>query len=499
MKTGFDCDKYLSEQTEFILDRVEKFNNKLYLEFGGKLFYDYHASRVLPGYDPTSKVKLLRKLKDKAEIIICIYAGAIERNKIRADFGITYDIDLMRLIDDLRGCGLDVNSVVITRYENQPSSTMFMEKLKRRGIRTYAHKYTAGYPTDIDTIVSERGYGANEYIVTSKPLIVVTAPGPGSGKLATCLSQIYHDNLHGIKAGYAKFETFPIWNLPLKHPVNIAYEAATADLKDVNLIDPFHLEEYGIRTINYNRDIEVFPVLKRIFEKITGEPSIYRSPTDMGVNRVGFSITDDETIRNASKAEIIRRYFKAFCEYKKGYCDLDTAQRIETIMSELDLKPEDRTVVSYARKASGRNNNGHVNGIIGTAVQLHDNTIITARGSTLMNSPAALIMNSVKHLAGIPDSIHLISPQILQPIIELKKNKLNYRNPVLDIKEILIALSICAATDEFARKAFEKVGCLYGCEAHASAILSSSDDDTFRNLGINITSDAEFASKDLIF
>ena len=499
MKTGFDSDKYLSLQTESIIERIGKFNNKLYLEFGGKLFYDFHAARVLPGYDPTAKVRLLRKLRDRTEIIVCIYAGAIERNKIRADFGVTYDIDLMRLIDDLRDLDLSINSVVITRYENQPAASIFIEKLKRRGIRTYTHKYTKGYPTDIDTIVSEQGYGANEYITTTKPLVVVTAPGPGSGKLATCLSQIYHDHLRGIKAGYAKFETFPIWNLPLKHPVNIAYEAATADLNDVNLIDPFHLEEYGIRTINYNRDIDVFPVLKRIFEKITGEPSIYKSPTDMGVNMVGYGITDDEICRSAAKEEIIRRYFKSLCEYKLGSCDLETAQRTETIMSELDLRPEDRKVVVHARNAGYRPSDDNGKCVVGTAIQLPSSAIICAKGSALMNSPAALIMNSIKKLADIPDHQHLISPQILEPILQMKSKQFNSRNRTLDIKEVLIALSICAASDDLAKKAFDKLSFLKGCEAHASAILAPSDEDMLRNLGINITCDAEFSSKDLVF
>jgi uncharacterized protein (UPF0371 family) len=499
MKIGFDCARYLSEQTQYILERTEQFNNKLYLEFGGKLLYDYHAARVLPGYDPTAKMKLLHKLRDKAEMIVCIYAGDIERNKIRADFGVTYDIDLMRLIDDLRRSELSVNSVVITRYENQPSAAIFIEKLKRRGIKTYTHKYTLGYPTDIDTIVSEKGYGANEYITTTKPLVVVTAPGPGSGKLATCLSQIYNDSIRGIRSGYAKFETFPIWNLPLKHPVNIAYEAATADLKDVNLIDPFHLEEYGLRTINYNRDIEVFPVLKRIFEKITGEPSIYRSPTDMGVNRVGFGITDDEVVRDAAKAEIIRRYFKSFSEYKRGYCDLDTALRTQTIMSELDLRPEDRTVVTYARNAAMKTKNEESYKLIGSAIELSDKTVVTSRGSDLMNSSAALIINAVKHLADIPDSVHLISPAVLEPILKLKKHILSSKNPILDIREVLIALSISAVDDHTAKRAYDMLTNLKDTEAHASAILQSSDEEMFRNLGINITTDAEFATKDLVY
>ncbi|MBT5419622.1 MAG: DUF1846 family protein, partial [Candidatus Cloacimonetes bacterium] len=352
MKIGFDNTKYLKEQTEAILERVNKFNNKLYLEFGGKIIFDYHASRVLPGFQPNVKMDLLQKLKDRADIILCIYAGDIERKKIRADFGITYDVDALKLIDDLREREINVAAVVITRFEEQPAAIIFKNKLERRNVKVYTHKFTKGYPTDVDTIVSEDGYGANDYIETSKPLVIVTGPGPGSGKLATCLSQMYHEHIRGTEAGYAKFETFPIWSIPLKHPVNIAYESATADLKDFNLVDPFHLEAYGEATINYNRDVEAFPVLKRILEKITGGKAMYQSPTDMGVNRAGFGIIDDEATKEASRQEIIRRFFRYRCEFVMGFVNKDTVDRAELIMNEVGAKPEDRKVVIPAREAS---------------------------------------------------------------------------------------------------------------------------------------------------
>jgi uncharacterized protein (UPF0371 family) len=490
MKIGFDHEKYLKEQTQYILERVDN-NHKLYLEFGGKLFTDHHAARVLPGFDVNAKVKLLTQLKDKLEIIICVFAGDIEKNKIRADYGITYDMDVMRLIDDLRGLGLDINSVVITRYQEQPSATKFIEKLKRRGIKTYTHKFTKGYPTDVETIVSKDGYGANPFIETTKPLVVVTAPGPGSGKLATCLSQLYHESRNGIQAGYSKFETFPIWNLPLKHPVNIAYESATVDLKDVNQIDSFHLEAYCETVVNYNRDLEVFPVLKRILEKITGEESIYKSPTDMGVNQAGLSITDDEIVRAAAEQEIIRRYFQSLCEYKKGHFDLETAQRAELIMNRLDLKPEERNVVVPAREKAGD--------AIGAAIELHDGRIVTANGSELINPSAALILNAIKVLSGIPDELDLISPSILQTIIALKGDVLNHKNSQLNIEEVLIALSISSNTNPTSKKAYEKLVELRACEVHCTVILSQADESMFRSLGINFTCDAQFATKDLFY
>ncbi|MCK5130426.1 MAG: DUF1846 domain-containing protein [Clostridiales bacterium] len=490
MKIGFDQEKYLKEQTQYILERVDN-NHKLYLEFGGKLFSDYHAARVLPGFDVNAKVKLLKQLKDKTEIIICVYAGDIEKNKIRADYGITYDMDVLRLIDELRALELDVNSVVITRYQKQPSAKIFIEKLKRRGIKTYKHKFTKGYPTDVDTIVSKNGYGANPYIETTKPLVVVTAPGPGSGKLATCLSQLYHENKRNIQAGYSKFETFPIWNLPLNHPVNTAYESATVDLKDVNQIDYYHLEAYGEKTVNYNRDLEAFPVLKRILEKITGEESIYKSPTDMGVNRAGFGITNDEVVQNAAKQEIIRRYFKSYSEYKKGHIDLETAQRAELIMKRVDLTPEERVVVKPARKKAGKK--------IGTALQLHDGSIVTARGSHLINPSAALILNAIKVLSHIPDKLDLISPSIFETVIQFKKTILNNKNPQLNIEEVLIALSISSNTNPTSKLAYEKLLELKNCEVHSTVILSQMDESMFRRLGINFTCDAQFATKDLFY
>lgn len=500
MRVSFDHEKYLDEQTKYILQRAEKFNNKLYLEFGGKLFYDYHASRVLPGFDVNAKVKLLKKMRDQAEIIICVYAGAIEKNKIRADFGITYDLDVMRLIDDLRSWGLHVNSVVITRYEEQVAAKIFQQKLERRGIKTYLHRFTKGYPTDVDMIVSEEGYGKNEYIKTTRPVVVVAAPGPGSGKLATCLSQLYHEFKRGVGAGYAKFETFPIWNLPLKHPVNIAYEAATVDLNDKNMIDSFHLEQHGEISVNYNRDMEVFPVLERIIEKITGESSMYKSPTDMGVNRAGFAIIDDEGIKEAAKQEVIRRLFKTDCAYKAGELEEVTTERIRLIMDRLQLKPEDRLVVLPARQAAKlacikfKSENQ-----TGAALMLQNGKIITGKGSLLMNSSACLLINAIKEIEGIDNRIHLIEPTILKPIIKLKKQSLGSRNPILNMEEVLIALSISANTKSEAKLAFENLHKLKGCEAHTTHIQSKADEEIYRTLGINITSDPVFKSKELYY
>lgn len=415
MKIGFDHNKYLEEQSKYILERVNNFD-KLYLEFGGKLLFDLHAKRVLPGFDENAKIKLLHRLKEKVEIVICVYSGDIERNKIRGDFGITYDMDVFRLIDDLREYQLAVNSVVITRYDDQPATTLFINKLERRGIKVYKHRSTKGYPTDIDTIVSDEGYGKNPYIETTKPIVVVTAPGPGSGKLATCLSQLYHEYRRGTFAGYSKFETFPVWNVPLKHPLNIAYEAATVDLKDVNMIDPFHLEAYGETAVNYNRDIEAFPLLKRIIEKITGKESMYKSPTDMGVNRVGYGIIDDEVVKEASKQEIIRRYFKTGCEYKKGYVDKETFQRTQMIMESLNLKEEDRKVVSVARERLAKLKTEHndKNGICSAiALELSDGTIVTGKKSALMDAASAAILNAIKHFANI---------NVINTLLRVEKN-----------------------------------------------------------------------------
>lgn len=489
---GFNSDLYLELQTEQIIKRISSFDNKLYLEFGGKLFDDFHAMRVLPGFDVNAKVKLLHKLRDTAEIIFCIKAGDIERNKIRADIGITYDMDVMRLIDNLRSWDLDINCVVITQYSNQPAADMFREKLIRRGVKTYTHTFTKGYPTDVKTIVSDEGYGANPYIETTKPLIVVTAPGPGSGKLATCLSQMYHEYRRNIKAGYAKFETFPIWNLPLKHPVNLAYEAATIDLKDVNMIDYFHLQAYGKTAVNYNRDIEVFPVVKTILNKITGE-SMYSSPTDMGVNMVGFGIVDDEAVKEASRQEVIRRYFHAQSDYKRGLVDLETAQRIELLMNELSLSPTDRKVVEPARDKAAKE------GVPALALELNNKQIVVGKTTSIMNAAASVVLNAVKLLADISDEIHLISPVALEPIVALKKNILANKNPILNLEEVLIALSISAAINPTAQLAMSKLVCLKNTEVHSSNILSKADEDILRKLGVNFTSEAEFPTKDLYF
>lgn len=492
MKNGFNGDTYIKEQSARIRQRVERFGGKLYLEFGGKLFDDLHAARVLPGFDYNAKVKLLAELRDQAEIILCISAKAIESNKIRADIGITYDMDVLRLIDKLRHMGLYIGSVLITQYSGQSGADTFRKKLEMRGERVYVHTLTKGYPSDVDTIVSEEGYGANPYIETTRPLVVVTAPGPGSGKLATCLSQLYHEQKRGVKAGYAKYETFPVWDLPLQHPVNIAYEAATADLKDVNMIDPFHLSAYGVTTVNYNRDIEAFPVVRTILHRILGE-DIYASPTDMGVNMIGRCITDDAVVCEASKQEIIRRYFKAHCDYKKGIGDMDTCKRIEFLMSSLGLRPSDRVTVTPAvekAKESGRSV---------VAIQLPDGRIVTGKSSSLMNDTAAAVLNSIKVLAGLSDEILLISPIVLEPIINLKKDILGSSYPVLKLEEVLQALSISAATNPTAELAMKQLPKLRGCDAHCSDIITQDDGSTFLKLGVNYTCEPHFPTKDLYF
>ncbi len=500
MRAGFDNEKYLEEQTSAILKRVEQFDNKLYLEFGGKLLFDYHASRVLPGFDPNVKMKLLQQLKDKADIILCIYAGDIERKKIRADFGITYDTDALKLIDDLREWGIDVLAVVITRYENQPAAQLFKNKLERRNIKVYTHRYTKGYPTDVDLIVSDEGYGANDHIETNNPLVVVTGPGPGSGKLATCLSQLYHDHKNGQKSGYAKFETFPIWNIPVKHPVNMAYEAATADLRDFNLIDPFHLEAYKETAINYNRDVEVFPVVKRILKKIMGSDSVYESPTDMGVNRAGFGVFDDPAVQEAGKQEIIRRFFRYKCEYVMGFVDKETVQKTELLMKELNLQTEDRRVVGPAVNAANeaeQQEKGNEDLFCGAAIELADGTIITGKNSPLMHAASSLILNTIKHLAGIPDQIHLLSPNIIESIHNLKTNILNRKTVSLNLEETLIALGISATTNPSAELAMDKLKDLQGCEIHITHIPTPGDEAGLRRLGVNLTSDPNFSSKRL--
>jgi len=499
-KIGFDNARYLAEQTSAILERVRRSDNKLYLEFGGKLLFDYHAARVLPGYDPNVKMKLLRGLKGQADIILCIYAGDIERRKVRADFGITYDADALKLIDDLREWGIEVRAVVITRFENQPSARIFKNKLERREVKVYTHRFTKGYPTDVETIVSDEGYGANEYIETEHPLVIITGPGPGSGKLATCLSQLYHDYRRGHKSGYAKFETFPIWNLPLKHPVNIAYEAATADIGDFNLIDPFHLEAYGKSAVNYNRDVEVFPVLERILEKITGAEAVYKSPTDMGCNAAGSGIVEDEVCREAAKQELIRRYFRYYCEYIVGFADKETVQRAELLMKELGLKPEDRRVVAPARDAAreamekGKGNKGI---FVGAAIELKDGSLVTGKNSPLMHASSSLVLNAVKRLADIPDRIPLLSPGIIDSVARLKEDVMGAKSVSLDLSEVLICLSINASTNPTVQMAMEKLKDLQGCEVHMTHMPTAGDEAGFRRFGINLTSDPEFASKSL--
>ena len=498
---AFDNEKYLSEQRACILERVEMFHNKLYLEFGGKLLYDYHAARVLPGYDANVKMRLLSALKDKADIILCIYASDIERKKIRADFGITYDSDAFKLIDDLRDWGLDVAGVVITRFEGQQGARAFKNKLERRGVRTYTHGPIQGYPANVDLIVSMDGYGANEYIETTKPLVVVTGPGPNSGKMATCLSQVYHDYQHGIEAGYAKFETFPIWNLPLRHPVNIAYEAATADIGDFNLIDPFHLDTHGIQAVNYNRDVETFPVLRAILERITRQRSIYRSPTDMGVNRAGFAIVDDDLVKEAATQEIIRRYYRYSCEYVMGLSAKETVDRVDVLMKELEVTPEDRRVVGPAKDAALRAQSdelkGHKGVFVGAAIELKDGTIVTGTNSPLLHAASSLVLNAVKKLAGIPQGLKLLSPNIIESVTTLKQDILKRKTVSLDLDETLIALCICSTTNPTAKMAMEQLKDLQGCEVHMTHIPTPGDETGLRRLGVNLTCDPTFATNTL--
>ncbi|MHC4714520.1 MAG: DUF1846 domain-containing protein [Planctomycetota bacterium] len=499
-KAGFDNDKYLAEQTASIRERAEQFSSRLYLEFGGKLLFDYHAARVLPGFDPNVKIQLLRNIKDKADILLCIHAGDIERRKIRGDFGITYDVDALKLIDDLRDWDIDVSAVIITRFDGQAGAQAFKHRLERRNVRVYTHRATRGYPTDIEVIVSNEGYGANEYIETEHPLVVVTGPGPGSGKLATCLSQLYHDHRRGVESGYAKFETFPIWNLPLNHPVNVAYEAATADIGDFNLIDPFHLEVYGKTAVNYNRDVEVFPVLRRILERITGSRSVYASPTDMGVNRAGYGIVDDEAVREAARQEIIRRYFRYSCEYAMGTVQRDAVQRVELLLENLDIAHEDRCVVEPAREAAheGRLKNKGNNGVFcGAAIELPDGTIITGKNAPLMHAASSLVLNAIKTLADIPDHLHLIAPNIIESVGNMKTDILRARSVSLDLEETLIALSISAATNPAAQVAMEKLNELEGCEVHMTHMPTPGDEAGLRRLGVRLTSEPNFATKSL--
>ena len=480
MRIGFDNDKYISMQSEHIKERISKFDNKLYLELGGKLFDDYHAARVLPGFQPDSKIKMLRQLSDSAEIVIAVSAVDIEKNKVRGDIGITYDDEVLRLIDAFTSMGLYVGSVVITQYAGQLNVELLKRRLAAIGMPTYYHYPISGYPSNIPLIVSDDGYGRNDYIKTTRPLVIVTAPGPGSGKMATCLSQLYHEYKRGCHAGYAKFETFPIWNIPLKHPVNLAYEAATADLHDVNMIDPFHLEKYGEYAVNYNRDVEAFPLLSAIFEKIIGECP-YSSPTDMGVNMAGYCITDDDAVCEASKREIIRRYYTSKCRQLKCLEDDETVYKIELVMKQAGVTALDRAVTVAALKRAEET------GKPAAALELEDGTVITGKTTNLLGASSALFLNVLKYLANIPDNIHLLAADIIEPVQRLKTNCLGSRNPRLHTDETLIALSVCASHDERAALALSQLGKLRGCEAHSSVMLSSVDKSMFKKLGINLT------------
>jgi uncharacterized protein (UPF0371 family) len=497
---GFDNEKYLREQTAAILERVNRFNDKLYLEFGGKILHDFHAARVLPGFDPNVKMRLLQMLKDKIDVILCIHAGDIERKKVRADFGITYDVDALKTIDDFREWGIDVTAVVITRYQNQSPAKAFKNKLEMRGVKVFLHYPTNGYPTDIDLIVSDQGYGANEYIKTTSPIVIVTGPGPGSGKLATCLCNLYHEYKHGVKAGYAKFETFPIWDLPIDHKVNIAYEAATVDLNDEVLIDTHHLKAYHQKVVNYNRDIEAFHLLKRIIEKITGGESMYQSPTDMGVNRASSGIVNDLIITKASHQEIIRRYFRCAVEYAIGLADKDVLVHARKIMDKVGAKEEDRSVVMPAREAAkkaektGKGNEGIY---CGAAVELHDGTIVTGKNSHLMHASSSLILNATKHLAGIPDNMYLLPENILASVTYLKKDILNGKMVSLDLDETLIVLGISALSNPAAKMALESLKLLRNCEVHITHIPTPGDEAGLRKLKVNLTCDPEYSSKSL--
>ena len=500
MKIGFDENKYLEEQSKYILERVGKCD-KLYMEFGGKLVHDTHASRVLPGYMENTKMKLLQKLRDDSEVIICVYSGHIESSKKIGDSNISYEMEVFRLIDDLRDYNLHVNSVVITRYDERPLTDTFIRKLKRRNIKTYKHRATKGYPADVDVVVSEEGYGKNPYIPTSKKIVVVTAPGPGSGKLGTCLCQLYHEFAQGKKASYSKFETFPVWNMPLKHPINVAYEAATADLKDINLIDSFHMDAYNEVTVNYNRDIESFPLLKEILEKITGQDSIYKSPTDMGVNRLSCGIIDDEVVKDASKQEVVRRYLLSKTDYVKGNCDIDVVDRLKIIMDSLEINEEYKTTVLPARKkAQELKSTMKVDEVASViAIELNDGKIMTGKTTSITESSASVILNALKYYANIPDDMLLLAPLVLRPIQELKSKISNNKNAILNVEEVLIALGICATTNTMAEKAMTQIDKLMNSKAHSTTIMSSADEQMFRKLGIQVTSDPVFASNNLYY
>ena len=489
-KIGFDNEQYLKTQSEHIKERIAKFGGKLYLEFGGKLFDDYHASRVLPGFHPDSKIRMLGELKDDAEIVIAIHAGDIEKNKVRGDLGITYDMDVLRLIDAFRGYGLYVGSVVLTRFAGQESAIAYQQKLESLGIKVYRHYSIPSYPSNVPLIISDEGFGKNDYIETSRSLIVVTAPGPGSGKMAVCLSQLYQEHKHGVNAGYAKFETFPIWNIPLQHPVNLAYEAATADLNDINMIDPYHLEAYGVSTVNYNRDVEVFPVLKAMFNKIYGS-SPYQSPTDMGVNMVGNCIIDEDAVCKASQQEIIRRYYAALVEKRKGSISSDIVEKEELLMEKANISIADRPVVAAAKQKAELTNGP------AAAISLPDGRIVTGKTTPLLGACAAMLLNALKKCAGLPDDLKVISPEIIEPIQHLKVEHLGNHNPRLHTDEILIALTISANTDENAEKCMEQLAQLNQCEMHSTVILSQIDEKTLGKLGIRLSCEPQYQNKKL--
>lgn len=487
METGFDNERYLKIQREKIEERIKMFGDKLYLEFGGKLFDDYHASRVLPGFKPDSKIQLLQQFKEDLEIIFCINSNDIQNSKIRADYGISYDSELLRLIDNFNTLGISVNSVVITMYEGQTGVEKLQNTLAKRNIRTYLHEPTKGYPNDVELIVSQEGYGKNPYIETTKKLVVVTAPGPNSGKLGTCLSQLYHEYKKGITAGYAKFETFPVWNLPLLHPVNVAYEASTADLEDINIIDPYHLEAYNVKAVNYNRDISTFPILKNMLFKIT-EKNIYQSPTDMGVNMIKECITNEEVIKHAASMEIIRRYYHAQCDYRQKIGSQKVIDRIEVLLQELNLTTEDRTIAQCAMDKSEKEQRNVV------AIQLDNGKVITGKESELLSASSAVLINAIKELTNIPDDVYLLSPSVLQSIFKMKKDTSYKQNYCLNLPEVLIVLSICSATNPIIEQAFKNLARLRGCDAHASYILKSDESNVIKNLGVSLTCEPHYSS-----
>ena len=489
-KICFDNELYLKLQSENINKRIKKFHNKLYLEFGGKIFDDLHAARVLPGFDPNIKIKLLQKMKDKAEIIFCISSNDIEKNKIRADLGLSYDNEVLRLVDNMRQLGLYVSAFVITLFKGQPSATKFGKKLEQRGERVYFHHYTKGYPNDVETIVSDEGYGANPFVETTRPLVVVTAPGPSSGKLATCLSQLYHEYKSGKKAGYAKFETFPVWNLPLKHPINIAYEAATADLYDVNQIDPFHFNAYKVLAVNYNRDIEVFPILQNILQKITHK-DVYQSPTDMGVNMIASAITDDKLAQLSAKKEILRRYYRAECDYKKGQCTYETLERNRQLLLEVGAKDDLLKVIDVAK------NTAKESGYPCVAMELPNGKVVTGKTKKIISASGAVVLNALRTLAGMGDDFDVITDDILLPIVDYRTKILKSNSSVLNVDDVLVALSICSAKNEKAKRALSKICELHGCEAHCTYILSSAEEQTLKKLGLNVTCEPVFLNSHL--